>query len=53
MCAPVTGNGQFLRRHHPKPILMQIGMAVSDELDLSLDEGRIVLVPAKRQPRAG
>jgi antitoxin MazE len=37
----------------PKPILMQLGVEAGDDLDLSLDEGRIVLVPAKRHPRAG
>jgi antitoxin MazE len=37
----------------PKPILTQIGVEAGDELDLSLDEGRIVLVTARRHPRAG
>ncbi len=37
----------------PKPILAQIGVAAGDDLDLSLDDGRIVLVPVKRHPRAG
>ena len=37
----------------PKPILAQIGVEAGDELDLSLDAGRLVLAPAKRHPRAG
>jgi antitoxin MazE len=37
----------------PKPILIQIGAEVGDDLDLSLDENRIVLAPLKRHPRAG
>ena len=37
----------------PKPILAQIGVQAGDDLDLSLDDGRIVLVPARRHPRAG
>jgi antitoxin MazE len=37
----------------PKPILAQIGVAAGDDLDLSINDGRIVLVPAKRYPRAG
>lgn len=37
----------------PKPILAQIGVEAGDDLDLSLDDGRIVLAPAKRHPRAG
>jgi antitoxin MazE len=37
----------------PKPFLTRIGVAAGDALDLSLGDGRIVLVPAKRHPRAG
>jgi antitoxin MazE len=37
----------------PKPILLQIGVQVGDELDLALDDNRIVLTPVKRHPRAG
>ncbi len=37
----------------PKPILSQIGVERGDLLDLSLDDGRIVLAPARRHPRAG
>lgn len=37
----------------PKPILAQIGAKTGDDLDLSLDDGRIVLAPAKQHPRAG
>jgi antitoxin MazE len=53
MRAPLRKMGNSSAVIIPKPILTQIGMAVGDELDLSLDEGRIVLVPAKRHPRAG
>jgi antitoxin MazE len=37
----------------PKAILAQLGVEAGDDLDLSLDDGRIVLVPAKLHPRAG
>ena len=37
----------------PKPILSQIGVETGDDLDLSLEEDRIVLAPVKRHPRAG
>lgn len=37
----------------PTAILARIGIAPGDSIDLSLDGGRIVLVPAKRHPRAG
>jgi antitoxin MazE len=37
----------------PKPILAQIGIQTGDDLDLSLDDDRIVLAPARRHPRTG
>jgi len=37
----------------PKPILIQIGVQVGDELDPSLDDNRIVLTPVKQHSRAG
>jgi len=37
----------------PKPILSQIGVEVGDNLDLSLEEGGILLVPVRQHPRAG
>jgi antitoxin MazE len=37
----------------PKPILAQIGAQVGDDLDLSVDKGRLVLAPDRRHPRAG
>lgn len=37
----------------PKPILVQIGVEAGDDLDLSLDDGRLVLTPARRHPRTG
>ena len=37
----------------PKPILAQLGAKTGDDLDLSLEDGRIVLAPAKQHPRAG
>jgi antitoxin MazE len=37
----------------PKPILVQIGVEPGDDLDLSVDDDRIVLAPARRHPRAG
>lgn len=37
----------------PKPILAEIGVEAGDDLDLSLDDDRIVLAPVRRHPRAG
>lgn len=37
----------------PKPILRELGMSTGDEVEMSLDSGRIILVPAKRAPREG
>ncbi len=53
MRAPVRKMGNSSGVILPKPILTQLGVEAGDDLDLSLDEGRIVLVPAKRHPRAG
>jgi antitoxin MazE len=37
----------------PKSLLAEIGMTVGDPIDMTLEEGRIVLIPVKRRPRAG
>jgi len=38
----------------PKPILAQLGVEAGDDLDLSLDDGRLILIRARRRnPRAG
>jgi len=37
----------------PKPILTLLGVTAGDDLDLALEDGRVVLVPAKEHPRAG
>jgi antitoxin MazE len=37
----------------PEPLLAQLGVEVGDDLDVSLDDGRVVLTPAKNPPRAG
>jgi antitoxin MazE len=53
MRAPVRKLGNSSGVIIPKPILAQIGIEVGDDLDLSLDDGRIVLAPMKQHPRAG
>jgi antitoxin MazE len=37
----------------PKPLLGEIGVEVGDVFDVNLEEGRIVLAPVSRRPRAG
>ena len=37
----------------PKSLLAEIGVAAGDAVDMTLDEGRIVLAPVKRRARAG
>lgn len=37
----------------PKSILAQLGLAAGDNLDLVLENGRVVLTPQKEHPRAG
>lgn len=53
MRAPIRKLGNSSGVIIPKPILSQIGVEAGDDLDLSLDEKRIVLAPVKRNPRAG
>jgi len=37
----------------PKPIFARLGVQAGDELDLSLDDGRLLLSATRRHPRAG
>lgn len=37
----------------PKPVLTELGVQAGDELSLTLEKGRIVLMPSKTHPRAG
>jgi antitoxin MazE len=37
----------------PKPFLTELDVATGDAMELSLENGRIVLTPIKRAPRAG
>jgi len=53
MRAPVRKFGNPSGVVIPKPILVQIGVEVGDDLDLSLDDNRIVLAPVKQHPRVG
>ena len=53
MRAPVRKVGNSSGVIIPQPILAQIGVAAGDDLDLSLDDGRVMLAPARRRPRAG
>ena len=45
MRAPLRKMGNSSGIIIPKPILIQIGVETGDDLDLSLDDGRIVLAP--------
>jgi antitoxin MazE len=37
----------------PKSLLSEIGVGVGDTVDMTLEAGRIVLIPIKRRARAG
>jgi antitoxin MazE len=37
----------------PKSLLAEIGVAAGDNVELSLDDGRIAIAPIKRRPRQG
>ena len=37
----------------PKFMLAEMGIAAGDQVELSLEEGRIAIAPVKRRPREG
>jgi len=37
----------------PKSMLVEIGVTAGDAIDMTLEDGRLVLAPVKRRPRAG
>ena len=37
----------------PKSMLAEVGISVGDTVDITLEEGRIVMAPVKRRPRDG
>ncbi len=37
----------------PKPLLAQLGVEAGDAMDLTLENGRLILTPAAPHPRAG
>lgn len=53
MRTPVRRVGNSAGVLIPKSMLEEIGVGPGDSLDMSLNEGRIVLVPLKRPARAG
>ena len=44
-----NSNGVIL----PKPILSQLGLRAGDSFEMTLDEGRLILVPSPVRPRHG
>src|SRR5437868_2832105 len=53
MRSPVRKMGNSSGVIIPKPLLQQLGVEAGDELEMSLEDGRIILEPAKRDARAG
>ncbi|KKB13180.1 antitoxin [Devosia geojensis] len=37
----------------PKPLLVEIGAKAGDKVDLRVEDGRIIIEPARRHPREG
>lgn len=37
----------------PKPLLAEIGAKAGDPVELVVEDGRLIIQPAKRSPRAG
>ena len=37
----------------PKPLLAEIGVKTGDNVDMSVERGKLVIVPRKKKPREG
>jgi antitoxin MazE len=37
----------------PKPLLAEVGAKVDDQVDMEVENGKIVIAPIRRRPRAG
>ena len=37
----------------PKPLLAEIGAKAGDDVELRVEEGRLIIVPSRETPRAG
>ncbi|OWJ61374.1 AbrB/MazE/SpoVT family DNA-binding domain-containing protein [Inquilinus limosus] len=37
----------------PKPLLTEIGAKAGDDVELRVEEGRLIIVPSRETPRAG
>lgn len=37
----------------PKPLLGEVGLETGDDVEMKLEDGKIVLMPVKSHPRAG
>ena len=53
MQAPIRRMGNSSGVILPKPLLSQLGVQTGDILDLTLEDGRLVLVPAATHVRDG
>jgi antitoxin MazE len=53
MRAPIRRMGNSAGIILPKPVLAELGVTAGDDLSLTLERGRVVLVPAKVHPRVG
>ncbi|MGE0258141.1 MAG: AbrB/MazE/SpoVT family DNA-binding domain-containing protein [Alphaproteobacteria bacterium] len=53
MRAPVRKLGNSSGVIIPKSLLDEVGVGVGDAMEISLQEGRIVLAPVRRRARAG
>jgi antitoxin MazE len=37
----------------PKPLLAEVGAKADDQVDLGIENGKIVIVPVRKRPRVG
>jgi antitoxin MazE len=53
MRSPVRKMGNSAGVIIPKALLQQLGVEAGDDLEMSLEQGRLILEPTNRNPREG
>src|ERR1700730_16784747 len=46
-------NGKLARFHHSEALLAEVGAKASDQVDMGVENGKIVIAPIRKKPRAG
>jgi antitoxin MazE len=53
MRTPVRRMGNSAGIILPKPVLAELGVKAGDDLSMTMEKGRVVLMPARAHPRSG